>query len=486
MSSYRDIFKSSLFMGGQQVAKILINIVQGKVNAILLGTAGTGIIGVYSSLFGMVQSVTGLGIATSGARQVAVAARTGGPDGLARGIRALRYTCLVLGAAGMLGLLLFSAPLGRLSFHDPRFSFGVAILAPSLLFAQVWTGHMAVMQGLRRIREMSIASVAGAALAASLAITLVYFFRENGIAPSFTVGWAASLLCSWLLVRRMRRAASSRGPLQVWEDVRELVRVGFALMVTSLAGALAAYALRAIIVRRLGIDAVGLYQAGWTLSTFYVGMVLQAMGADFLPRLTAATHDRSQMNRLVNEQVEMGAFMAAPGALAMIVFVPWLIRLFYTSDFVPAASLTRWMGLGIAFRVVSWPLSYVQVALGRGRLMIVTELSFHMSVLALSALCMACWGLDGIGMGLLGSYLPYTLGTYVICGRLTGFQWSRPAFRAILFLLVSVGGGFLVTQTMQNAMGLLVGLALTATVTVVGLLGLPSSGQRFLWGIAQA
>lgn len=42
-----------------------------------------------------------------------------------------------------------------------------------------------------------------------------------------------------------------------------------------------------IVVRSLGLDAAGLFQAAATLSTLYIGVILTAMGADFYPRLTA-------------------------------------------------------------------------------------------------------------------------------------------------------------------------------------------------------
>ena len=45
--------------------------------------------------------------------------------------------------------------------------------------------------------------------------------------------------------------------------------------------------------------------------------MLTAMGTDFLPRLTAASHDNATMNPLVNEQTEMGIVIAIPGVVAM-------------------------------------------------------------------------------------------------------------------------------------------------------------------------
>ena len=48
-----------------------------------------------------------------------------------------------------------------------------------------------------------------------------------------------------------------------------------------------AYVVRITVLRKVGIEATGLYQSAWTLGGLYVAFILQAMGADFYPRLTA-------------------------------------------------------------------------------------------------------------------------------------------------------------------------------------------------------
>ena len=54
-------------------------------------------------------------------------------------------------------------------------------------------------------------------------------------------------------------------------------------------------------------------QAAWVFGGLYVGFILQAMGADFYPRLTAVAKDNTECNRLVNEQAEVGLLIAGPG-----------------------------------------------------------------------------------------------------------------------------------------------------------------------------
>ena len=90
-----------------------------------------------------------------------------------------------------------------------------------------------------------------------------------------------------------------------------------------------AYLVRIIVLRRFGEDAAGFYQAAWTLGGLYVGFILQAMGADFYPRLTVVANNPCECNRLVNEQAEVGLLIAGPGVLGTLTFASLVIQVFY-------------------------------------------------------------------------------------------------------------------------------------------------------------
>jgi PST family polysaccharide transporter len=43
-----------------------------------------------------------------------------------------------------------------------------------------------------------------------------------------------------------------------------------------------------------------------------------------------------------------------------------MIKLFYTSEFLPAVTMLQWFVLGCLGRVIGWPLGFVVLALGKG------------------------------------------------------------------------------------------------------------------------
>lgn len=82
------------------------------------------------------------------------------------------------------------------------------------------------------------------------------------------------------------------------------------------------------------------------LSHIHVNFVLQAMGMDYLPRLTRHKDDPVECNRLINEQTEVALLLAVPGVTALVMLAPLLLPLFYSHRFDEAVDVFRWQCLG--------------------------------------------------------------------------------------------------------------------------------------------
>ena len=98
--SYGQILKSSAIVGGSSVVNIAVSIVRAKAMALLLGPAGVGLVGLYSSVNELTHSIAGMGINSSGVRQIAEAAGSGESARIARTAAVLRRTSMALGLLG--------------------------------------------------------------------------------------------------------------------------------------------------------------------------------------------------------------------------------------------------------------------------------------------------------------------------------------------------------------------------------------------------
>lgn len=459
--SYGRILTSTSVIGGATFVGVLVTAVRTKVFSVLLGPSGFALFSLYGAVTNVISTVATVGIGSSGVRQVAMARETGDPRRMARAILTLRRTSLVLGVLGGAVLLALSAPLSRLTFGDPAHAGALALLSLMVPLAAVHVGQTALVQGVRRIRHLAAIRIFGALLGLVLAVPLVVFLRERGIAPAMIVTAGALMAVSWYFARRVRiEVRPSWGELS--DEVKGLVGLGVAIMTSNLMMTLANYFIRTSIVRQLGLDAAGHYQAAFTLAAVYVGMILAALGADFYPRLTAAARDDRTANRLVNEQSLMVLLLVGPGLVATLALAPLLIEVFYSEKFLPAVEVVRWQILGILGRIVSWPMAFVILAKGRGRIFAANETLANVVHVLLVVQATRTWGLVGAGIAFFGFYLFYTVITRLVVGWLSGFRWSGEYFRALLLVGASVGGAFAASRVLDPTATLVFRCAIAA------------------------
>jgi PST family polysaccharide transporter len=199
----------------------------------------------------------------------------------------------------------------------------------------------------------------------------------------------------------------------------------------------------------------------------FVGFVLGAMGADYFPRLTSAALDKPAMHRMVNEQTEIGLLLALPGLLATLALAPWILQMFYAREFLGAVGLLQWFVLGCLGRVISWPLGYVMLALGKGRWYLLTETSFNLVHAALIALGLHLYGLEGVAAAFPAMYTGYIVTTYLVSRHLIGFKWSAECTWLGLLALAALGAVFVAARMMPIWPATVFGLSLTLFATLL-------------------
>jgi PST family polysaccharide transporter len=490
--SYHEILKSSALVGGSQIANIAIGIARTKAMALLLGPAGLGLFGLYSSILSLTQNFAGLGINSSGVRQIAEAAATGDQARIAQTTAVLRRTSIALGVVGSALLLLVSRPVARLTFGSVDRAPAVAILSIAVFLSLVSAGQCALIQGMRRIADLAKINVLGSFFGLCSSIPLVYFLREDGVVPSLVAVAAMAILTSGWYSRTIHVERLTVTFSQVRQEAGALLTLGSAFMASSMMTMGVAYFVRIVLLRKVGFEAAGLYQSAWTLGGLYVSFILQAMGADFYPRLTASITKHEECNRLVNEQTLVGLLIAGPGVLATLSCAPLVIALLYSAKFGAAVGVLRWICLGATLQVITWPLGFIIVAKGRPALFFAAEFAWTVVALALAWFCVRRFGLNGAGVAFFASYIFHWILINPIARCLTGFRWSADNRRiGLLFLsLIALlfGSIHVLSALWAAALGVVLTIAITAysvrvLLALVPLKHMPSALRKTLCSI---
>lgn len=464
--SYHQIFRSSAIIGGASVINIVIGIVKVKVLAVLLGPAGVGLMGLYQNIMGMASTLANCGIGNSGVRQLAASA--GDAEILSIVRRTLWLGNLVLGLAGMVILWLLREPVAQWVFGDTAHVSEVGWLGLGVLFTLIAGSQTALLQGLRRIGDLARVNVISAVISAAVGILLVYWLGQAGVVWFVLAAPAISVLVASYYAARLPRPQTARDWQGIHQQWQAMLKLGIPFMAAGLLTLATQLTARSIILRELGLDASGYFQAAWAISMTYIGFVLGAMSADYYPRLTEAINDHPRARKLVNEQTEMALLLAGPALLAMITLAPWVIHLLYAASFAPATDVLRWQALGDILKVASWPMGFILLAMGRGGIFIATEFIWNAVYLGAITLGIQEWGLVIAGMGFWIAYLVLFGLAAWIAARLIGHTPDRRNW--VFMLLLLIAGGLIVYLAEQSAgMGYGVGLLATLVTGVYSL-----------------
>jgi PST family polysaccharide transporter len=458
------MLKASLLVGGSQALVMFSNLVRSKVVAVLLGPAGVGLLGTYTVISELIWHLSGLGIKSSGVREIAHARGVDNGEGVAVAAVTLRRGTWVTGILGA-GLLMVAAfPIGRYTFGSDDHTLQLVALAPAVLFMTLHGGQIALIQGMRRVADLARAKIFGTVLGTLLCIPAYLLWGVDGIVPAIVILAGTRMVVTW----RYARKVDIPRIVMTWErTLREsggLVRLGIALMWSSLIAAGVGYLTRAFIARDIGMAGVGLYQAAFSLSGMFMNFVLKAMGADFYPALTSVADNDSEMNRMVNGQLEIGLLLTVPGLMATIVLAPGVVTLFYAPEFAPAAELLRWFVFGCLGRVLSWPLGYILLAKGRGRQYFWTEALDGVLQLTLMWGGLTALGLKGVAAAFVVMNIAYLGVMLTVARRVTGFVWSGRVHGLLAVLLPCAVATSLSTSLLSPGYGALAGGVLTLCI----------------------
>lgn len=443
-----------------------MGILKVKVLAVLLGPAGVGLMGLYQNIMGMASTLAGCGMGTSGVRQLAVS--SGEAHTLALVRRTLWLANLSLGLVGMAALWMLREPVARWVFGETEHMGEVGWLGVGTLLTLIASSQTALLQGLRRIGDLARVNAISSSAGALVGIMLVYWLGEAGVVWFVLAAPAISVVVAAYFAARLPRPRTVHDWEAISQQCQGMLKLGIPFMAAALLTLVTQLAARSIILRELGLDASGYFQAAWAISMTYIGFVLSAMGTDYFPRLTGAISDHSQARKLVNEQTEMALLLASPVLLAMITLAPWVVHLLYAPGFAPASEVLRWQILGDILKIASWPLGFILVATGRSKIYIGTQLSWSAVYLTTIFLGIQHWGLVAAGLGFWFAYLVIFFLNTLIATVLIG---QRPGRRNWVFIaFLSLAGSLIIYLSAQSAsLGYSAGLLATLVTSVYSL-----------------
>ena len=456
-SSYRQIMKATTLFGGVQVVHIFVQIIRSKVVAVLLGPAGMGILGLLTSTMTLMGSLTNFGLKTSAVKDISAEHALKNNYRIAVTVTILRRLVWLTGCLGTLLVLSLSPLLSKLTFGNEDFTIAFIWISLTLLFQQLSSGQLVILQGLRKLQDLAKANVLGSTIGLIATLPFYYIFGTGGIVPGIIGTSLVTLFLSWHFSNKVAVETVDVSYNQTWSEGKNMLRMGFIISLSGLLATGGSYIVRVFISRAGGIEEVGLYNAGFAVINTYVGMIFSAMATDYYPRLSAVAHDNLLCKRTINQQAEIALLVLSPILVAFLIFINWVVVLLYSDQFVAVNTMIYWATMGMFFKSTSWSIGFIFLAKGSSKLFFWNEIVTNLYLLGLNIVGYYYWGLTGLGISFAVSYLLHLLQVFIVSRIKFSFSFDTAIFKIFLFQFSIAIASFLAVMNLDKGYSYIIG-----------------------------
>lgn len=273
--------KATSIIGGTQFLTIVIGVLRGKVLAILLGPSGFGMYGMFQSIIDLGRNISGFGLNYSAVKDISESVATDDQIKIGETLTVLRKLVIWSGILGVLLTFMFSDLISELTFGTNSYSSHIKFLSIILIVISLSGGQMAILQGKMEITKMAKANLWASILSTMVSIILFYLFGLSSIVPVLIISSFITLFYSWFYTRKIKYNKIKLSNKFIVKAGYGMVKLGFFIVITGFISTLTLYIVRKIILSKLNIESVGFFQASWMINTTYIGIILNAMLADF-------------------------------------------------------------------------------------------------------------------------------------------------------------------------------------------------------------
>ena len=153
--SYRQILKATSVFGGVQVFSIIINLIKSKVIAVFLGTEGMGIYSLLQNPVNLVSQISGLGLNSSGIRDVAQHADD--KIEFSKTVKTVQSWSRVTGLVGTIILFLMAPIISQWTFGNSAYSLDFRFLSLSVFLLAIGLSPVKISIGMLSLNAVETA-----------------------------------------------------------------------------------------------------------------------------------------------------------------------------------------------------------------------------------------------------------------------------------------------------------------------------------------
>lgn len=401
---YNHILKYTSLFGGVQGLTILIGLVRNKFMALFLGAGGMGLNVLLMSMQNFASQCTGLGISYCAVPCLSDLYERGEEEKLIFHIKVVRTWSAIAALLGLVFCILVSPLVNAWTFTWGDHTLHYAFIGFAVAMSTITGSELAILKAKRQLGTIARIQIASALLGVLFTVPLYFFFGQRGVAPAIVLLAFATMIVTVTCSYRCQSLQLLFSRLCLKEGLG-MIKFGVTFVMAAAVGSGAEMIVRSYLNMQGGLDNVGFYNAGYMIAITYAGMVFSAMETDYFPRLSGVAADIKATNETVNKQMEVSLLILSPMLVALMMFLPILVPLLFSHEFIPVIAMAQVAVFAMFFKVMTLPVAYITLARRRSKAYFFLETAYFVVLVIAVAIGFRLAGVFGAGVGIVMAHL---------------------------------------------------------------------------------
>ena len=201
--SYRNVLNATSLFGGVQVINIIISLIRSKAIALLIGPLGMGIASLLVSTMELINGITNLGLERSAVKEISLANNDSNTKSVAKTISVLKKLVWLTITLGVVIMIVASPWLSEMAFGNKDQTISFIWISIALLFKQLSSSQLAILQGLRKLQYLAKANLLGNFIGLLITVPLYYFIRLDAIVPAIIISTFMSFIFTYYFSKKL-------------------------------------------------------------------------------------------------------------------------------------------------------------------------------------------------------------------------------------------------------------------------------------------
>lgn len=389
-------------------SKIITTFISAKVLAIFVGPAGIALLGQLINIATIFMTISTAGI-SNGVTKYVAESREDSQKVNNIIITSLKLSLVCSIISGVL-LFLFAQNLSTDYLYDQKYALVFQIFGVTILFYSLNKLIISIINGFKNFKKYIYVNIVINFVGLLFTVFLVYFFETMGALVAYVSAQSVVFLISIYLIRKEKWLLNLN--LKEWKspfDFKILKGLGgfsFMTTVSALVGPFAFVTVRNLIVDLFSIEDAGIWESLNRISNLYLMLITASISVYFIPRIA----ELKQKDLLIKELIQTYKILIPFCIIisgGIYLFRNLIIKILFTSEFLPIGDLLPVQLIGDVFKIASWIFTYFMIAKRMIWSFAIMEVTFNLTYILLNCLFVGDYGLLGSTYAYATNYILY-------------------------------------------------------------------------------